>query len=58
MEKRRIGVTDIEVSAISLGCWPMGGDYWGGTDDQESIRTIHKALELRINFVDTAPAPS
>ena len=56
MEKRRIGTTDIEISAISLGCWPMGGDYWGGTDDEESIRTVHKALELGINFLDTAPA--
>ncbi|MBC7237184.1 MAG: aldo/keto reductase [Chloroflexi bacterium] len=56
MEKRVIGQTGIEVSAISLGCWPMGGDYWGGADDEESIRTIHKALELGINFLDTAPA--
>jgi len=29
MDKRKIGNTDIEVSAIALGCWPMGGDYWG-----------------------------
>ncbi len=56
MEKRTIGQTDIEVSAIALGCWPMGGDYWGGTDDKESIRTIHKGLELGVNFLDTAPA--
>ena len=56
MDKRRIGSTDVEVSAIALGCWPMGGDYWGGADDDESIRTIHKALELGINFFDTAPA--
>jgi myo-inositol catabolism protein IolS len=56
MEKRKIGTTDVEVSGISLGCWPMGGDYWGGTDDDESIRTIHKALELGVNFLDTAPA--
>ena len=56
MEKRTIGTTDVEASAIALGCWPMGGDYWGGTDDGESIRTIHKALEMGINFLDTAPA--
>jgi myo-inositol catabolism protein IolS len=56
MEKRVIGQTGIEVSAIALGCWPMGGDYWGGTDDEESIRTIHKGLELGVNFIDTAPA--
>ncbi|MFW5743486.1 MAG: aldo/keto reductase [Spirochaetota bacterium] len=56
MEQRRIGKTDIEVSAISLGCWPMGGDYWGGADDEESVRTVHRALELGVNFLDTAPA--
>ena len=54
MEKRMIGTTDVGASAIALGCWPMGGDYWGGTDDDESIRTIHKALELGVNFLDTA----
>jgi len=54
MQMHKIGSTDIEVSAIALGCWPMGGDYWGGTDDDESIRTIHKALELGVNFLDTA----
>lgn len=56
MEKRRIGQTDVYASVIALGCWPMGGDYWGGTDDDESIRTIHKALELGVTFLDTAPA--
>ena len=54
MEKRMIGTTDVGASAIALGCWPMGGDYWGGTDDDESIRTIHRALELGVNFLDTA----
>jgi aryl-alcohol dehydrogenase-like predicted oxidoreductase len=56
MEKRTLGTTDIEVSALALGCWPMGGGYWGETDDQESMRTVHRALELGINFLDTAPA--
>lgn len=56
MERRHIGTTGIEVSTISLGCWPMGGDYWGGADDEESIRTVHRALELGVNFLDTAPA--
>lgn len=55
MEKRRLGNTDIEVSTISLGCWPMGGWYWGKADDDESIHTVHKALELGINFFDNAP---
>jgi len=56
MEKRRLGNTDVEVSVIAEGCWPMGGWYWGGANDEESLRTIHRACELGINFFDTAPA--
>ncbi len=58
MEKRKIGTTDIEVTPVGLGCWPMGPDYWGKCDDADSIRTIHKALDIGINFLDTAPAYS
>jgi len=53
MEKRKVGDTGIEISAIGLGCWPMGGTGWGKPDDEESIRTIHKSLELGVNFFDT-----
>ncbi len=56
MEKRRIGTTDIEVTPVALGCWPMGAGYWGQCDDADSIRTIHQALESGINFFDSAPA--
>lgn len=56
METRQLGTMDIQVPVISLGCWPMGGDYWGGTDDDESLRTIDRALELGVNCFDTAPA--
>jgi len=56
MEKRQLGRTDVHVSVIAEGCWPMGGDYWGGTDDEESIRTVHKCLELGVTTFDTAPA--
>ena len=55
MEKRTLGTTGIDVSVMALGCWPMGGGYWGKTDDEQSIRTIHRALEEGINFFDTAP---
>lgn len=55
MEKRQLGRTDLYVSVIAEGCWPMGGDYWGGADDAESIRTIHRCLELGVNTFDTAP---
>jgi aryl-alcohol dehydrogenase-like predicted oxidoreductase len=56
MEKRTLGTTDIEISPIALGCWPMGAGYWGKADDEISIRTLHKALEVGINYFDTAPA--
>lgn len=51
MNYRRLGSSGLEVSAIGLGC--MGMSY-GERDDAESTRTIHRALELGINFIDTA----
>ncbi len=55
MEYRRLGKTDIQVSVLALGCWPFaGGKYWGDQDDQQSIATVHAALDAGINFFDTA----
>lgn len=55
MEYRKLGKTDIEVSALALGCWPFaGGQYWGEQDDNVSIATVHAALDAGINFFDTA----
>ncbi len=51
MERRRLG--DLEVSAQGLGCMGMSA-WYGPTDEQESIATIHRALELGIDFLDTA----
>ncbi len=56
METRTLGRSDVTVSVLGLGTWPMGGDWWGGTDDAESIRTIHRALELGVTLFDTAEA--
>ncbi|KGX91623.1 general stress protein [Pontibacillus halophilus JSM 076056 = DSM 19796] len=56
MEKRQIHQTDIEATTIGLGTWAIGGSMWGGTDEEESIRTIHAALSKGINLIDTAPA--
>ena len=50
-----IGGTNIVSSRIALGTWAIGGWMWGGTDEKESIRTIHAALNRGINLIDTAP---
>src|SRR5262245_60805651 len=49
-------IGDIRSSRIGLGTWAMGGFQWGAADDDESVRTIHAALDLGINLIDTAPA--
>jgi len=47
--------THLISSRIALGTWAIGGWMWGGTDEKESIRTIHAALDYGINLIDTAP---
>ncbi|MGH7792194.1 MAG: aldo/keto reductase, partial [Thermodesulfobacteriota bacterium] len=53
MEYRRLGNTDLKLSEIGFGCWAMGGG-WGQIDDRESIATVRRAIDLEINFFDTA----
>ncbi|HEX5415603.1 MAG TPA: aldo/keto reductase, partial [Chloroflexota bacterium] len=54
MERRPLGQSGIKVSVIGLGTWAMGGEWWGKASDEESIRTIHHALDVGINLMDTA----
>ncbi len=60
MQTNSLGNSGLQLSAIGLGTWAMGGgDWkfgWGPQDDRESIETVHRALELGINWIDTAPA--
>lgn len=56
MEKVEIGETGIQTTRIGLGTWAIGGKDWGGTDEKQSIKTVHAALDKGINLIDTAPA--
>lgn len=54
MNQRFLGNSQIKVTEQILGCWAIGGSYWGGTDDRESIATIKAAIEGGISTLDTA----
>ncbi len=56
MEQITIKGTGIKASRIGLGTYAIGGAMWGGSDKQESIRTVLAAFERGVNLVDTAPA--
>ena len=53
MDTRTLGAQGLEVSELGLGCMGMS-EFYGTADEEESIATIHRALELGINFLDTA----
>lgn len=54
MHYRTLGRTGLEVSEISFGAWGIGGALWKGSDDRESMRSLHRAADLGVNFIDTA----
>jgi aryl-alcohol dehydrogenase-like predicted oxidoreductase len=54
MEYRELGRTGLKISTISFGAWAIGGDAWGRTDDEESMRALHRAVDRGVNFIDTA----
>jgi aryl-alcohol dehydrogenase-like predicted oxidoreductase len=53
MDYRRLGRTDMEVSAIGFGAWAIGGN-WGQVDDDTSLAALHAAVDEGVNFIDTA----
>lgn len=56
MKMRRLGCTDLYVSAVGLGGWPFGGGYdWGPVDESQAEQTVLAALDAGINLIDTAP---
>jgi len=55
MEHLKIAGLPFGASRIALGTWAIGGWMWGGTEEKDAIATIHRALDLGINLVDTAP---
>lgn len=55
MEYRKLGKSDLTISAITFGAWAIGGWMWGGADRRQAIKAIHKAVDLGITSIDTAP---
>lgn len=56
MKTRPIGKSGIEASVVALGTWPIGGgQWWGKTEDEESIKAIQAAIDNGVSLIDTAP---
>lgn len=56
MKYRPLGQSGIEASVVAFGAWAVGGWFWGGADEQDSIKAIRGALDVGITLIDTAPA--
>jgi aryl-alcohol dehydrogenase-like predicted oxidoreductase len=56
MRYRKLGRTNMEVGEIGYGAWGIGGKQWLGGSDEESVAALEKAIELGLNFIDTALA--
>ena len=53
MKHRDLGKTGMKISEVSFGSWAIGAG-WGTVDDKDSLAALHKAVDLGINFIDTA----
>jgi aryl-alcohol dehydrogenase-like predicted oxidoreductase len=54
VQHRPLGKTGLPVSEIGFGAWGIGGSGWIGAEEDESVRALHRAIELGVNFIDTA----
>lgn len=54
MKYRKFGKLNWQISEIGFGAWAIGGDMWGPQRDEESIAALHRAIDLGVNFIDTA----
>jgi aryl-alcohol dehydrogenase-like predicted oxidoreductase len=57
MNRRKLGNSDLMITPIGFGAWAVGGSWqfgWGEQSDHDSIAAIHRALELGVNWIDTA----
>jgi aryl-alcohol dehydrogenase-like predicted oxidoreductase len=55
MKYRRMGGSELEVSAIGFGCWELGGTNYGPIDEEAAVAAIHRAIDLGVTLIDTAP---
>jgi aryl-alcohol dehydrogenase-like predicted oxidoreductase len=54
INERRLGRTGLSVSEVGYGAWGIGGSMWLGAEDDESVRALNRAIDLGLNFIDTA----
>src|SRR5207247_9811830 len=58
MQKRQLGNSDLQITPVGYAAWAIGGSgwqfAWGSQSDNDSIAAIHRALELGVNWIDTA----
>ncbi len=59
MQTRKLGTSDLHITPLGFGAWALGGGgwafAWGPQDDAQSVATVHEALDLGLNWIDTAP---
>ena len=55
MEYRRLGKSDVQISAVTLGAWAIGGLFWGGTEEKDAIDAIRESIDRGVTSIDTAP---